>query len=35
MFETTGVKMPSLKEARGELYYELKNIWRGIARVIS
>ena len=31
MFETTGVKMPSLREARGELYYELKNIWKGIA----
>ena len=31
MFGTTGVKMPSLKEARGELYYELKNIWNGIA----
>ena len=27
IFGTTGVKIPNLSEARGELYYKLKDIW--------
>jgi len=31
LFGTTGVKIPNLIEARGELYYSLKSIWYGNA----
>ena len=31
IFGTVGAKLPTLTEARGELYYELKKIWYGIA----
>lgn len=31
IFGTKGVKIPTLIEARGELYYELRNMWNGIA----
>ena len=31
IFGTTGARIPTLTEARGELYYELKNMWYGIA----